>query len=232
MRIDKFLSINLNVKRSKASDFLKNHEVIVNNELVKKQSYSFDEYESVYIDGECYKYQKDIYIMLNKPKGYITSTKDDNPLYPIVMDLIKDYKGYNLFPVGRLDVDTTGLLLITSNGLIAHNALSPRHHVEKTYEVKTNITLSTEDLDLMEKGIVIDDKITLPSSIKYDNGYYYLTIKEGRFHQVKKMFKYFHAEVITLNRISFGPLFLDSSLKEGEYRLLTSEEIESLKLIK
>lgn len=225
MRLDKFLSLNNYCKRSDARNYLKKHIVIINDLRIFDVSYNLkEEQDEISIDNQEINITNEIYYLLHKPKGYVTSTKD---YHKVVMDLIPN-KRRDLFPVGRLDIDTTGLLLITNNGALAHSLLSPKHHVQKTYEVHVDDYLSDEECIMLSKGILIDDKLTLPSVIKRVDDYYLLTIYEGRFHQVKRMFSYFGKTVISLKRISFGPLDL-GDLPVGECRILTKDEIEKLK---
>jgi 16S rRNA pseudouridine516 synthase len=172
--------------------------------------------------------------MLNKPDGYISATFDKHD--PIVLDLIdSSYLVFEPFPVGRLDKDTEGLLVLTNDGQLAHRVLSPKKHVPKTYYAKIQGKVTEEDILAFEKGVVLDDGYeTMPSQLKIlksdDMSEIELTIHEGKFHQVKRMVECVGKKVIYLKRITFGSLVLDESLSLGEYRFLTEEEI--LKLTK
>ena len=169
------------------------------------------------------------WIMLHKPAGVLSATEDGRGA--TVLDLLPpELRRRGLFPVGRLDKDTTGLLLLTNDGALAHDLLSPKKHVDKTYLVKPEKPLSTEDIHRLENGLDIgDEKPTAPSKARLtENGDLLLTIHEGRFHQVKRMLQAVDNQVLTLERVSFGPLSLDLSLQRGEYRALTEEEIKVL----
>lgn len=228
MRLDRFLKEVGAASRSEAKVLIKKGHVCVNDKIVLKDNFNVDEYNDVIlIDGKRYIYKKNIYIMLNKPAGLITATQDK--ISRTVMDLITDYKHVDLFPVGRLDIDTTGLLLITNDGPLAHNLLSPKKHVDKTYYVECDKELTESDMICLEQGVMLDDGITLPAAIKKTACGYMLTIHEGRFHQVKRMFRAVNSTVTYLKRISFGPLVLDENLPFGSYRELTEEEIAKLK---
>ena len=167
--------------------------------------------------------------MLNKPEGVVSATNDNTA--PTVVSLLTVPEQKDLFPVGRLDKDTTGLLLLTNDGALAHDLLSPKKHVDKTYLVKPEKPLSAEDIHRLENGLDIgDEKPTAPSKARLtENGDLLLTIHEGRFHQVKRMVKAVGSEVLYLKRLSMGSLKLDEELKLGEYRRLTKAELQELK---
>ena len=167
--------------------------------------------------------------MLNKPAGVVSATTDNHD--KTVLDLLKDAHGKDLFPVGRLDKDTEGLLLITNDGELSHNLLSPKKHVDKTYLVKTAESVTTEMVQALERGVDIgEEKLTLPAKVKVlEDKEIELTITEGKFHQVKRMLKAVDNEVVYLKRLSMGCLKLDETLKLGEYRELTEMEIGHVK---
>ena len=167
--------------------------------------------------------------MLNKPAGVVSATTDNHD--KTVLDLLKDAPGKDLFPVGRLDKDTEGLLLITNDGVLSHNLLSPKKHVDKTYLVKTAETVTLDMIHALEQGVDIgEEKITLPAKVKLlEEKEIELTIMEGKFHQVKRMLKAVGNEVVYLKRLSMGSLILDEALKLGEYRILTEKEVDDLK---
>ena len=166
--------------------------------------------------------------MINKPDGVVAATRDKN--LPTVMDLIKPLPVKDMSPVGRLDRDTTGLLLITNDGELSHRLLSPKYHVDKTYLVTCEHSLSENDINRLCEGVDIgDDEPTLPARVKTSNGTdIFLTIHEGRFHQVKRMLEAVDNKVTKLKRVSFGPLDLPGDLKEGEWRELTEDEIQKI----
>lgn len=232
MRLDKFLKETGFGSRKEVKSIIKQKRIFVNASLVTDESKQIDEeHDTVCVDGVIVKYVRYVYIMLNKPQGVVSATKDN--LHKTVIDLIDEYKYLNLFPVGRLDIDTEGLLLITNDGEISHNLLSPKKHVNKTYYLETDMPLSIADMKQLENGVIIDDELTLPAHIEEgpNKNSYYLTIHEGRFHQVKKMIMKVSKNVTYLKRISFGPLQLDNELPLGKYRILDNVEIQLLKNI-
>jgi len=234
MRLDRFLSNSLRLSRSDVPLIIKQNRVSVNDVVIKKKDFKIDEYKDVIkFDGEVVEYKCFIYYIMNKPKG-VVSARIDN-IDKTVVDLIEtDYK---ISPVGRLDKDTTGLLLLTNDGTLIHHLTSPLTNVKKEYEAETDKELSDEEMFLFENGIEIKDgeeklfKTKPASIIKKDAYHYVVTISEGKFHQVKRMFAYFQSEVIDLKRISFGPIRLPEELKEGEYRELTIQELNKLKKV-
>lgn len=230
IRIDKFLA-DLNIgTRSQVKTYIKNGLIMVNNHIIKDSGHKIDENNDIVIyQGTVLGYEKYHYYMLHKPKGYVTATRDLHE--KTVMDLLKDVPQRDLSPVGRLDKDTEGLLLITNDGALTHSLLSPKKHVDKKYRVVCMAPLSEEDIKELETGVDIGDKKrTLPAKIeKISPTEIILTIQEGRFHQVKRMLQAVHNEVIYLKRESFGSLCLDKTLNLGEFRKLTTEEIDALR---
>ena len=230
MRLDKFLSSCGLGSRKEVKKLIKDKRICVNGSFNVKDSLNLNENEDkVFFDDELLQYKEFYYILLNKPKGYLSATEDASS--PTVLDLIVDYNFVHLFPVGRLDKDTTGCLLLTNDGPLAHRLLSPKYHVDKVYEAEIDKEMTNFEIvqSSFKKGIPLDEEITLPSHlIKIDATHFELTLHQGKFHQVKRMFEYFGYKVVNLNRIKFA--FLDcSSLKEGEYRLLTIEEEKLLR---
>ena len=232
IRLDKYLCDAGIGTRSEVKNFIKKGRVSVNGAVIKSPDQKIDEnIDSVLFDQKNVKAAGNVYYMLHKPAGYITATKDDRER--TVMDLMRDAKGKELSPVGRLDKDTEGLLLITNDGELAHRLLSPKKHVEKTYLVHTRDTVTQDMISQLEKGLNIgDDKPTLPAKARKlspeDGQGLLLTITEGRFHQVKRMLAAVGNEVIYLKRLTMGPLVLDETLKIGEWRELTPEEKNAL----
>ena len=230
MRLDKFLS-NANIaSRSKVKEILKNGRVKVNSIPVIKGDVKIDpDKDTIEFDGIPIEYEQFRYFMLYKPAGCVSATKDN--LSDTVLDILKDENTEGLFPVGRLDKDTEGLLLITNDGKLAHELLSPAKHVDKKYLVYLDKDINEESIKEIESGIDIgDDKPCLPCRIDtIVSDKLYITIREGRFHQVKRMFEKVGCEVVFLKRISMGTLILDEALSPGDYRRLNAEEIESLK---
>lgn len=230
MRLDKFLCECLNISRSESKEVVKKGKVLVNNQVTKDSSININESEdTVTVNGECLKYEKFVYYMLNKPAGVVSATNDN--LDKTVIDLLKAENRNDLFPIGRLDKDTVGLLIITNDGQLSHHLTSPNHHVAKTYYVETLNPVSDSDIASLEKGVLLTgDGITKPASVgRIDLNKINLTISEGKFHQVKRMLIAVSNEVTYLKRISIGHLKLDECLKEGDYRRLTEEEIKLLK---
>lgn len=230
IRLDKFLCDKGLGTRSEVKTFIKKGWVTIDDVVIKQADYKFDETTTtVYLQGKPYTYVKYGYFMLNKPAGVVSATRDK--LSDTVLSLLGDTGFKNLFPVGRLDKDTEGLLLISNDGGLAHELLSPKKHVNKTYFVKVDTPLSDKDMENLKLGVDIgDDKPTLPAQItKIDEFSYELTIHEGRFHQVKRMMEAVGSKVVYLKRISMGTLCLDDNLKPGEFRPLTESEVEELK---
>jgi 16S rRNA pseudouridine516 synthase len=210
--------------------YLKKGQVTVDGEIVKKPETKINENENeICFLGQVLKYEAVQYFLLNKPAGCVTATRDN--LSETVMSFLPDNRREDLFPVGRLDKDTEGLLLITNDGDLAHRLLSPRKHVDKTYLVHTRDKITAEMAQKLEQGLDIgDEKPTLPAKtvLLNDEKQLLLTITEGRFHQVKRMLSAVGNEVVYLKRLSMGPLTLDSALQKGQWRELTFTEKESL----
>ena len=228
MRLDKFLKDTGFGSRKEVKLLIKQKIVSVNDTIVVNEGLSInEEHDIVKVGNNIVKYVKYVYIMLNKPKGVVSATVDN--VHTTVIDLINEYKYLDLFPVGRLDIDTEGLLLITNDGTLSHNLLSPKKHVDKTYLLNTNVSLSDSDMRKLEEGVYLDSELTLPAKIEKINDLeYLLTIHEGKFHQVKRMIDAVGKKVTYLKRISFGPLILDENLALGSYRYLTDDEILKL----
>ncbi len=231
MRLDKFLS-NAGVgSRSQVKNLIKKGQVSVNDVKARSGDDVINENADVIVcQGKRISLNKYRYFMLNKPAGVVSATEDN--LDKTVLDCLSKADARDLFPVGRLDKDTTGLLLLTNDGELSHNLLSPRKHVDKTYYVTCENNLTEEQLEALRTGVDIgDDKQTLPALARMglQSNELYLTIREGRFHQVKRMLQAVGNKVIGLKRLSMGSLKLDESLKPGEYRALTAEELRDLK---
>ena len=231
MRLDKYLTNQGIGSRSQVKALIKSKKVFVNNVLENKPERHIDENNDIVsLDGVNLEYNRFYYYMLNKPPGVLTAVKDNN--CKTVMDIMDVTPKEGLFPVGRLDKDTEGLLLITNDGELSHNLLSPKKHVNKTYYVELNGELIDSDIDLFAKGLDIGEKnITKPAKLEIlsASNKAYITITEGKYHQVKRMFQAIGLTVTFLKRISMGSLTLDKNLKSGEYRKLTKEEISNLK---
>ena len=234
-RVDKVLS-NLGYgSRAELKKFCKQGLVFVNGKAVSNPGLQVDtDIDEIVFNGEKINYREFIYLMMNKPDGYISATFDKHD--PIVLDLIDDeYLVFEPFPVGRLDKDTEGLLVLTNDGQLAHRVLSPKKHVPKTYYAKIDGKVTEEDIEAFKNGVTLDDGYeTMPSELvilKSDNiSEIELTIHEGKFHQVKRMFESVGKTVVYLKRLSMGALKLDETLELGEYRELTDEEVKLIEV--
>ena len=232
MRLDKFLSEMGVGTRSEVKAYLKKGQVTLNGEIVKKPEVKIDENnDKVCYLGQVLSYEAVQYFLLNKPAGCVTATRDH--LSDTVMSFLPENRRDDLFPVGRLDKDTEGLLLITNDGQLAHELLSPRKHVDKTYFAVIDGEVREEHKQLFLNGLNIgDEDLTLPAKLNIlksgETSQIELTIHEGRFHQVKRMFEAIGTKVTYLKRISMGPLTL-GNLQPGEVRVLTDEELDALR---
>lgn len=229
MRLDRYLANSGVGTRSEVKKIIHSKRVTINGTLAKSDSTQVNENkDTVLLDGQPIVYQEFFYVLLNKPQGYVSAVEDN--VYPPVTDLIPEYDFAHLFPVGRLDVDTTGTLLLTNDGDLCHNMLSPKKHVDKTYSVEVDGDIDPKLIEKFKKGIMLDGELTLPADLLIlDNTHAELTIHQGKFHQVKRMFKTFDLNVIKLDRKSFA--FLNcKGLKQGEYRELKEDEINQLEI--
>lgn len=234
MRIDKMLA-NLGYgSRKEVKKLLKEGAVTVNERVIKDAKEHVDpSSDQVTLYGDPIEYKEFIYLMMNKPPGVISATEDGYD--ETVIDLLEPEDAvFSPFPVGRLDKDTEGLLLLTNDGQLAHRLLSPKKHVPKTYFAVIDQEVTEDDIAAFRLGVTLDDGyVTKPGELKIlKSGIYSdieLTITEGKFHQVKRMFQAVGKRVIYLKRISMGPLQLDESLELGEYRELTDDEVNQLK---
>lgn len=226
MRLDKFVSDAMGITRKDSKNLIKKGLVSINGEIIKDAGANVKETDSLAVEGKKADYKKFIYLMMNKPQGYISATDDKNK--KTVLDLLpENFKRYDLFPAGRLDIDTEGFLLLTNDGQTAHNLLSPSKKVGKEYFVRLEKPLSEKDRLTIEGGVDIGGYVTKPSRIRVESETEcVITIVEGKFHQVKKMFECVGNKVIYLKRISFASLPLDPNLALGEYRFLTPEEVD------
>lgn len=234
MRLDKCLADCGLGTRSEVKSLLKAKRITVNGKVVNNGKVQVNpEMDEILFDGEKIQYEEFVYIMMNKPKGVVSATEDN--LHKTVLDLIDPlYFKKGVFPVGRLDIDTHGLLLLTNDGELAHRLLSPKKHVTKIYQARVEGVMTAEDVAAFEKGIVLSDGTEcMPArldilSTTQDESIVQIHLKEGKFHQVKRMVKACGKTVVDLQRLTMGPLKLDESLTLGESRPLTEEELESL----
>lgn len=230
LRLDKFLCEVNAGSRSQVKAYIKKGMVTVNGTVVTKPETKIEEEkDEVIFQGSPCVYRKYVYYMLNKPRGVVSATQDN--VNETVTGLLKQTGYHDLFPVGRLDKDTEGLLLMTNDGELAHSLLSPKKNVTKVYYVEIERPLTKEEILLLEQGVDIgEEKLTLPASVELlTEKSLYLTITEGKFHQVKRMLQAVSNKVTFLKRTAMGSLRLDESLQAGEYRELTTEELEDLR---
>lgn len=234
-RLDKFLANQGIGSRSEVKKYITKKFIEVNLNIIKDPSFKVDiEVDKVTYKGKDVQYEEYVYLLIHKPAGVITATEDN--YQETVLDLIEHGKKKDLFPVGRLDKDTEGLLILTNDGQTTHRLLSPKHHVDKTYLAHVNGTIPMESIELFNKGVTLDDDyVCKPADLYIDDNNEILskvriTIREGKFHQIKRMFQAIDREVLYLKRLQMGPIYL-GELEKGEYRALTNEEINQLKQV-
>jgi len=232
IRLDKFVSASLIVTRKEAHTLIRSGRITLNGKSVRDIAVKADEKtDEVLFDSERLEYREFRYYILNKPAGFITSTEEMHDR--TVMELLPEkLLKLDLFPVGRLDKDTEGLLLLTNDGALAHRMLSPKHHVDKTYYLESDIPLDEGDVDAFLKGVDIGEKnLTLPARLELDAREphrAHITVCEGKFHQIKRMLNAVGKNVTYLERVAFASLTLPSDLERGEVRELTPDEITEL----
>ena len=226
MRLDKFLSHMGYGTRNEVKTLIKNGWVTIDGQTIKKADHQVKEDQIVYVDGTPVSYIQYEYYLLNKPAGYLSAVEDS--FYPTVMELI-DSQRNDLYPVGRLDLDTEGLLLICNDGHLSHDLLSPKRHVTKKYYVEFAGALPENAVEIFDQPMEFEDFTSKPAKLEIlEPQKAYLSISEGKFHQVKRMFAKVGCEVTYLKRVGFGPLKL-GDLEAGNFRPLTQEEIDMLK---
>ncbi|ATA24359.1 16S rRNA pseudouridine(516) synthase [Brenneria goodwinii] len=230
MRLDKFLSQQLAISRSLVARELRAQRVTVDGEVVKSGSFKLLPEHQVAFDGNPLVQQLGPrYFMLNKPQGYVCSTED--PDHPTILYFMDEPVAHKLHAAGRLDIDTTGLVLLTDDGQWSHRITSPKHHCEKTYLVTLEQPLSEDTAEQFAAGIQLNGEkhLTKPAMLEKITAYQVrLTISEGRYHQVKRMFAAVGNRVVQLHRERIGGISLDSELEPGEYRALSSQEVASI----
>lgn len=233
-RIDKILSNCGFGSRREIRQLVKYGEIKVDGNIVNDSGIHVDPKNSlIEVSGEVLKYREHIYVMMNKPQGVISATYDSS-LKTVVDILPEEFKGYGLFPAGRLDIDTEGLLLMTNDGILAHDILSPKKHISKRYYAIIEGRVSDEDVDLFGKGVILDDGYqTIPAELYIlesgELSRIEIVIYEGKFHQIKRMFETVGKKVKYLKRIQMGMLTLDETLEEGQCRELRPDEVSLLK---
>lgn len=234
LRIDKLLTEMGLGSRSQVKQMVAKGRVSVDGTVVSRPETKVDpELSEITVDGMPVVYTQYEYYMLHKPAGYVSATQDS--CYPTVVELITGAVRGDLFPVGRLDLDTEGLLLVTNDGALAHKLLSPKRHVPKVYQAKVTGIVNGEDIAAFQNGMDIGEPAwTLPATLRVistdeTESFVEVVITEGKYHQIKRMFAVRGREVLYLKRISMGSLTLDDTLKKGEYRPLSGQEIAELK---
>ena len=233
MRLDKFISTTTTLSRAEAKKVIKKG-ILINDKLIKTPDYKIDEFkDQVIVNGNRLVYQKYVYIMMNKPKDTVSATED--AIERTVVDILRDEdRIYKVFPVGRLDKDTEGLMLLTNDGELAHKLISPKKDVEKKYYVEVSGELKNEHLKIIKEGVILEDGYRCkPARLEIldsseGNSKANIFITEGKFHQVKRMMKSLGTTVTYLKRLSIGSLKLDENLKLSEYRYLTDDELNKL----
>ena len=232
MRLDKYVSDAVICTRSEADRLIKTGKITVDGRVIKKPDHKVTEKNEVFCNGSMLHYSEFIYIMMNKPQGVISATDDPKNIEKTVLSLLpENYLTKGLFPAGRLDKDTVGLLVLTNDGKTAHRLLSPKSHVEKTYYVECDGDFVPEDIETCKKGVILDGELTKPCILTIDEekkncGTMVLT--EGKYHEIKRICNHLGKNVTFLERITFGPLTIDRSLARGEFRHLTAEEVAAL----
>lgn len=235
MRLDKYLVACAVGSRTEVKNFLKAGRVTVNGKKEKSAKLQInEETDEICFDGQKLEYEEFVYYMMNKPQGVISATEDSK--HKTVLDLLDDLaRSKEVFPVGRLDIDTHGLLLLTNDGQLAHALLSPKRHVDKTYLAQVDGIMTDEDIETFAQGISLKEFTCQPAKLELlsidrekDESLVRVTIAEGKFHQVKRMVAYCGKEVVDLQRLTMGTLTLDEDLKRGEWRRLSKEELEGL----
>jgi len=233
VRLDKFISTTTTLSRAEAKKNIKKG-ILINDILIKSPDYKVDEFnDQVIVNGNRLVYQKYVYIMMNKPKDTVSATED--AIERTVVDILRDEdRIHKVFPVGRLDKDTEGLMLLTNDGELAHKLISPKKDVEKKYYVEVSGELKNEHLEIVKEGVTLEDGYRCkPARLEIldtseGNSKANIFITEGKFHQVKRMMKSLGTTVTYLKRLSIGSLKLDENLKLGEYRYLTDDEFNKL----
>lgn len=229
MRLDKMLSENTSYSRSEIKLLIRKGHAQINGVKVTRPETQVSFGETIVFCGEEINTDEFIYIKMNKPKGVLTATRDNRET---VVDLLpKELNIKNLFPVGRLDKDTTGLLILTNDGELAHQLISPKNHAEKVYEVELDGEVPNRLIEEFAKGVVLHDGTALkPAGLKItDKNKCVVTLTEGKYHQIKRMFGVYELGVNQLNRIAFGGVLLGNELKEGQAKMLTNNELKLLK---
>lgn len=228
-RIDKIIASQGQYSRKEVKALIAKGRIAVDGRVVSSSSEKADPLTTrISIDGKSLAFKRNLYLMLHKPKGYVSATEDRD--HPTVLELVpQEYRGRDLFPAGRLDRDTTGLMIITDDGVLAHNILAPKKHVPKRYHVELDIPVTEEMRLAFSEGLMLNDGVCKAADlIKTGEKTAEVTLREGRYHQIKRMFGCFGAEVVELKRLGMGRLSLPEDLAEGECREMSEEELALL----
>lgn len=228
-RIDKIIASQGQYSRSDVKKLISKKQVAVNGEVVKSANVKADPLtDRITVKGVALDFKRNVYLMLNKPKGYVSATEDRD--HQTVLELVpSEFAGRDIFPAGRLDRDTTGLMIITDDGALAHNILAPKKHVQKIYHVELDIPVTEEMARGFADGVELNDGVCKEAGLEIVGEYAArVTLKEGRYHQIKRMFGCYGAKVVELHRLAMGNLHLPDDLAVGECRELTEEELKLL----
>ncbi|MBR4020452.1 MAG: 16S rRNA pseudouridine(516) synthase [Firmicutes bacterium] len=228
-RIDKIIASQGQYSRSDVKKLISKKQVAVNGEVVKSANVKADPLtDRITVKGVTLDFKCNVYLMLNKPKGYVSATEDRD--HQTVLELVpEEFAGRDIFPAGRLDRDTTGLMIITDDGALAHNILAPKKHVQKIYHVELDIPVTEEMARGFAEGVELNDGVCKEAGLEITGEYAArVTLKEGRYHQIKRMFGCYGAKVVELHRLAMGNLHLPDDLAVGECRELTEEELKLL----
>lgn len=228
-RIDKIIASQGQYSRSDVKKLISKKQVAVNGEVVKSANVKADPLtDRITVKGVVLDFKRNVYLMLNKPKGYVSATEDRD--HQTVLELVPEaFAGRDIFPAGRLDRDTTGLMIITDDGALAHNILAPKKHVQKIYHVELDIPVTEEMARGFAEGVELNDGVCKEAGLEITGEYAArVTLKEGRYHQIKRMFGCYGAKVVELHRLAMGNLHLPDDLEVGECRELTEAELKLL----
>lgn len=229
-RLDKIIASQTNYSRKDVKQLVRQKRVLVNGQLVDKSDIKINpDTDKIVLDDNLLTLKKYVYLILNKPKGYVSATEDANQ--PTVLELVPpEYSHRELFPAGRLDKDTTGLMIITDDGHFAHDILSPKKHVTKTYKVKIDIPMTSDMVTGFKEGVELIDGVCKGATLEITGAQEgIVTLTEGRYHQIKRMFGCFKAKVVELERLSMGNLYLPQNLSQGSCRELTEAELQQIR---
>ena len=231
-RVDKLIVSQGQYSRSEVKALVSKRRVLVDGVAIRSSNEKVDpDTARIVVNGAALVFKRNVYLMLHKPQGYVSATEDKSQA--TVLELVpEDYRGRELFPAGRLDKDTTGLMIITDDGAMAHRILSPKKHVQKVYLVEIDVPMSPEMVSGFAAGVELNDGVCQEAKLEITGSHTgIVTLREGRYHQIKRMFGCFGGKVVRLHRLAMGNLFLPEDLPEGECRELTEDELKLLQQI-